>query len=234
MDLSVPALSPDAVARELATGRGYCVFERLVAPEEALRAGSKVLSAIQAGCAEDTTSPSNDPRQRQVHGLVRHDPLFATLLESPVLREVIRAALGPRARLITYFANVLEPGAIGQEPHIDYPYTFMRESGAFPVGTWAGTLLNLQMVLMLSRFEERNGGTRIAPGSQLNGAYPDQRPFDERYESVAGEPGDLILFSGLAWHGAGPNRANAPRIGAVAAFTPFFVEPPRSRESRDK
>jgi ectoine hydroxylase-related dioxygenase (phytanoyl-CoA dioxygenase family) len=42
---------------------------------------------------------------------------------------------------------------------------------------------------------------------------------------MLGDPGDLILFYGLTWHCAMPNRSDHGRIGLLIEFLPKFVTP---------
>jgi ectoine hydroxylase-related dioxygenase (phytanoyl-CoA dioxygenase family) len=79
---------------------------------------------------------------------------------------------------------------------------------------------------MLDPFTEASGATAFMPGSQKSMRYPTKDdPFFDRCARMLGEPGDMVIFFGAAWHCAMPNRADHDRIGILIEYLPKFVKP---------
>jgi ectoine hydroxylase-related dioxygenase (phytanoyl-CoA dioxygenase family) len=118
------------------------------------------------------------------------------------------------------------PGYAGQEPHIDYPYWDYHRPRSFPVRINSSFPLNAQGTIVIDPFTVESGATAYRPASARALKYPtsEDRFFDD-YEQMLGDPGDLILFYGLTWHCAMPNRSDAGRIGLLIEFLPKFVKP---------
>jgi ectoine hydroxylase-related dioxygenase (phytanoyl-CoA dioxygenase family) len=79
---------------------------------------------------------------------------------------------------------------------------------------------------VIDPFTVETGATAYRPGSahELRYSTVDDRFFDD-YEQMLGLPGDLMLFYGLTWHCAMPNRSDVGRIGLLIEFLPKFVKP---------
>ncbi len=228
--MSDAAYDRSAATEELVSGCGYMLVRSFINCTEANRLRELVVSLASSGSTPQVkvTAARGDPSRRQVYNLPAVDNAFGNIHIDSHLSRLALDTLGRSYRMIAYFASVMSAGASGQEPHIDYPYAVMRELGAFPSGTWGGTMLNFQFVLMLSEFTRENGATGILPRSQLRGAYPTPRTFTEDYQLIEGNPGDLLVFNGLAWHGATANRSEIVRVGVVGAYVPWFVQDPGS------
>ncbi|MBY0402193.1 phytanoyl-CoA dioxygenase family protein, partial [Myxococcota bacterium] len=69
----------------------------------------------------------------------------------------------------------------------------------------------LNVMWALTDFTERNGATRVIPGSQH---WDWDRPASKD-ETIAAEMpmGSMLLYTGSVLHGGGENRSEAPRIG---------------------
>lgn len=158
--------------------------------------------------------------------LVELDHDIAHLVEDPMIFETMQAFLGSEFVMGSLCASRIMPGFGGQEPHIDYPYWDFYRTQTFPMRTNASFPLNAQAVVLVDHFTEENGATALAPGSQKSLRYPDEA--DDFFSScirLTGEPGDVVLFFGAAWHCAMPNNSDAGRIGLLVEFLPKFVTP---------
>uniref|UniRef100_A0A7S2HQ19 Uncharacterized protein n=1 Tax=Alexandrium andersonii TaxID=327968 RepID=A0A7S2HQ19_9DINO len=83
------------------------------------------------------------------------------------------------------------------------------------------------MVFMLSPFNKRTGGTMLEPGSHRNHTMPgvhDGEAFVERAVAINGQPGDLGVFYGHAWHSKGLNVGRIPRRSLQASVYPYFIK----------
>ncbi|MCP4385115.1 MAG: phytanoyl-CoA dioxygenase family protein [Hyphomicrobiales bacterium] len=153
-------------------------------------------------------------------------PIFAEMLEHPFIQKSMRAFLGTEFVLGGFCASRIMPGFGGQEPHIDYPYWDFYRSQTFPTRTNSSFPLNAQAVILIDPFTEENGATALAPGSQKSLRYPGEGDgFYDKCVRLTGNPGDVVLFYGAAWHCAMPNKSDAGRIGILVEFLPKFVKP---------
>lgn len=158
--------------------------------------------------------------------LVALSPDIARLLEDPMIFETVQAFLGDEFIVGSMSAPRTMLGFGGREPHIHYPYWDFHRARTFPMRTNASFPLNGQAVIVVDPFTEENRATALAPGSRKALRYPTKEDkFHERCIRLAGEPGDVALFFGAAWHGATPNKSDGGRIGILVGFLPKFVKP---------
>ena len=220
-----------AIVTELLDGDGAVLLKGIFDKERI--AGMRDLLVAETDVAVDTGSHFNqaaqDPfLQRRVWftRLVELDPGIARLVEDPVTFEAMQGFLGHDFIMGSMCASRIMPGYGGQEPHLDYPYWDYFRKESFPTRTNASFPLNAQAVILIDPFTELNGATALVPGSQKDLHYPGPEDgFFERCIRLTGEPGDVVLFYGAAWHCAMPNKSDAGRIGILVEFLPKFVKP---------
>ena len=188
---------------------------------------------IEAATADDELTGSHFNQdeagarlQRRLWNLFAAGDVFCEMIEHPLLVESLQAMLGSDFIVGSYCASRTMPGYAGQEPHIDYPYWDYHRRHSFPARINSSFPLNAQGTIVIDPFTVEAGATAYRPGTARELRYPtaDDRFFDD-YEQMLGDPGDLILFFGLTWHCAMPNRSDAGRIGLLIEFLPKFVKP---------
>ncbi len=164
--------------------------------------------------------------QRRVWNLLNKGQVFVDMVQHEPVMDIVGALLGDEFILGSIAANVILAGGPGQEPHVDYPYWDLYKRGSFPRNLNAGFALNCQATILLDEFTEENGATAFAPGTQRECRYPDEQDgFYERCERMLGQPGDVVIFNGLVWHCAMPNRSAASRSAILIQYLPKFVKP---------
>jgi ectoine hydroxylase-related dioxygenase (phytanoyl-CoA dioxygenase family) len=148
------------------------------------------------------------------------------MVQHPCIVASMQAFLGSEFVVGSYCASRTMPGFRGQEPHIDYPYWDFHRAHTFPARINSSFPLNAQGTIVIDPFTVESGATAYRPGSARELRYPTapDRFFDD-YDQMVGDPGDLILFYGLTWHCAMPNRSDHGRIGLLIEFLPKFVTP---------
>jgi ectoine hydroxylase-related dioxygenase (phytanoyl-CoA dioxygenase family) len=219
------------VAAELIDGDGVLLLKGVFDRE--LIARVRRLIEAETDALEETGSHFNQSGadamlQRRVWftRLVELDPDIASLVEDPMIFASMQAFLGDEFVMGSMCASRTMPGFGGQEPHIDYPYWDFHRLRTFPMRANSSFPLNGQAVIIVDPFTEENGATALAPGSQRVLRYPSAEDrFHDHCVRLIGEPGDVGLFFGAAWHCAMPNRSNAGRIGILVEFLPKFVKP---------
>lgn len=223
---------PETVAQELLTGDGAVRLTGLFTPEEIAEARRIIMEHSEAeapkvthfqGAAEEAGTIN---LQRRVWNLLAKGDVFSRMAAHPVLMAILRRFLGSEFIMGSIAANRILPGGPGQEPHIDYPYWDYHRPDTHPVGLNASFPMNAQVSIILDPFTEESGATAYVPGSQRELRYPTEEDrFHERCERMTGEPGDVALFFGAAWHCAMPNKADHDRNAVLIQYLPKWVKP---------
>jgi ectoine hydroxylase-related dioxygenase (phytanoyl-CoA dioxygenase family) len=122
-----------------------------------------------------------------------------------VARHLLGDAAAPAAKA-KYRAPL--PGYGGQKLHIDWPTPAPQ-----------GPYVLLQVIIALTAFTEKNGATRVVPGTHKRGDLPP--PEGMKGEArLLGPAGTIFLMNGQVWHAGARNDGEAPRD---AVFIPFQV-----------
>ncbi len=227
--MTVDQLDPELVVTELLDGEGAIRLTGLFTDAQVLQARRAI--EAETDDAKLTGSHFNQGEQdahlqRRVWNLFNHDPVFAEMVGHPAIIDSMRAFLGTDFICGSYCASRTMPGFGGQEPHIDYPYWDYHRAHSFPARINSSFPLNCQATVVIDPFTVESGATAYRPGSAAELHYPtaEDRFFDN-YQQMLGDPGDVILFYGLTWHCAMPNKSDSGRIGLLIEFLPKFVTP---------
>ena len=227
--MSIDAFDADEVVRELLDGGGAIRFPGLFADDQIRRAREFVEEHTSDAALTGSHFNQDDDDallQRRIWNLFPRDPVFPELITHPVIVESTQAFLGSDFIVGSYCASRTMPGFRGQEPHLDYPYWDFHREHSFPARINPSFPLNCQGTVIVDPFTVESGATAYRPGTAAQMRYPteDDHFFDD-YEQMIAEPGDFVLFYGLTWHCAMPNRSDAGRIGLLVEFLPKFVTP---------
>jgi ectoine hydroxylase-related dioxygenase (phytanoyl-CoA dioxygenase family) len=144
---------------------------------------------------------------------------FTSLATNPRLLAIAHKLLGPDATLAAFSGRVLMPGCEMGAIHVDWPYWAMNP------GMPANPPLMMQVIWMMEPFNETNGGTLVAPGSQNWGQNIDPQRFQDNSIHATGAAGDAIVSHGLMWHRTALNRAEQPRVAVLINYTQLTVRP---------
>ena len=220
-------LAEEAV-EALLNGPGYYLAESVFTADE-VAAANRIINAHsdQAQAATHFHGEHADKihLQRRVWNLLNKGQVFVDMVQHPLVMKVFGKILGRQFILGSFAANRLLPGAPGQEPHIDYPYWDLHDTGEFPAGISAGFHMNCQSLISLHEFTSENGATAVVPGSQTRGVYPSKKTFDDEHIQLACPPGSLLLFVGMIWHCSMPNNSSGERTSVLGQYLPKFVKP---------
>jgi len=227
--INASSFTPDAVVQELLHGSGAVKLPALFSPQQVAQAKQFIDHATRD--AGDTGSHFNKGEQdallqRRIWNLLPRKPVFAEMLQHPSIIESMKAFLGTDFILGSYCASRTMPGFGGQQPHIDYPYWDFYRHKSFPTGLDASFPLNCQATFIIDPFTEENGATAFWPGTYNPLRYPEaDEKMPDNGIRLTGDPGDVVLFYGAAWHCAMPNNSDSGRIGLLVEFLPKFVKP---------
>lgn len=185
---------------------GFCLVEGIVPAAEAERMAALYLELHEHHF--DSTQ-----KYQSLQGLINLDRLCWPWLAYPPLLEVARDFMGPDIRLAEVCSKSVLPGFDNGGVHADA----MGIPSPLPLPMW---LLNTMW--MLTNFSEENGGTRVVPYSHRLASHPTAAALDYLV-SVEGKPGDVLMWHGGVWHGAGANRSKSPRMGLNFGYIPHWI-----------
>lgn len=200
--------------RQLAD-RGYCIIPGLV-PETTMADLNQDLDPV----FEKTPFGQGyfyGYRTKRFGSLLRRTRLADDLVLQPTILALARRFLGhacERIQLNVAQAIEIHHGELEQFPHCDHDM-------------WGGPkgqheyLLNVMWPL--SEFNEKNGATRIYPGTHRGVVTS----LEDLPEPVIAQclPGSAICFLGSTIHGAGSNVAGMPRRGIVIGYSLGWLKP---------
>ena len=229
---SASTADPDTIVSELLHGGGAVAITGLFTSEQVAEA-RRIIMAESDQASEKVTHFQGGAEadgklnlQRRVWNLLAKGEVFSDMAAHPTLMAILRKFLGTEFIMGSIAANRILPGGPGQEPHVDYPYWDFHSPDTHPTGLNASFPMNAQASIILDPFTEESGATAYMPGSQKELRYPTEADnFFETCERMLGEPGDVVLFYGAAWHCAMPNNSNHDRNAVLIQYLPKWVKP---------
>ena len=163
--------------------------------------------------------------QQRVWNLFGKAKVFSDLISQDLIFNLMTKFLGSEFICGSYCASRLLPGALGQEPHIDYPYWDYYNKETFPMRLNSSFPQNCQVTIPLDIFSKESGATGYYPGSQKQLHYPTKDDDFSNIQQMLSEPGDIVFFYGNVWHCAMPNNSSHQRAGLLIEFLPKYVKP---------
>lgn len=225
-------IDPDAIAEELLRGDGAVRITGLFSADQVAEARAIVMEHSEAAADKVThfqgaaEAEGKIALQRRVWNLLAKGEVFSRMAAHPALMRILRRFLGTEFIMGSIAANRILPGGPGQEPHVDYPYWDFHKPETHPIGLNGSFPMNAQVSILLNPFTEASGATAYVPGSQRELRYPTEADrFHERCERMLGDPGDVALFYGVAWHCAMPNKSDHDRSAILIQYLPKWVKP---------
>ena len=163
--------------------------------------------------------------QQRVWNLFGKAKVFSDLISHDLIFNLMTKFLGSEFICGSYCASRLLPGALGQKPHIDYPYWDYYNKETFPMRLNSSFPQNCQVTIPLDIFSKESGATGYYPGSQKQLHYPTKHDDLSNIQQMLSEPGDIVFFYGNVWHCAMPNNSDHQRAGLLIEFLPKYVKP---------
>jgi ectoine hydroxylase-related dioxygenase (phytanoyl-CoA dioxygenase family) len=156
-------------------------------------------------------------RTKRFGRLLVRSGFAAQLVQHPLVLAIVRSVLSPwcdTVQLNLTQALALHPGARPQLPHRDQDM-------------WRGATGEIEYLVNVmwpfTRYTADNGATIIYPDSHGRKALDPAIPAGEF--AVELEPGSALLFLGSTLHGAGGNRSDGVRRGAIISYCLGWLKP---------
>ena len=195
--------------------RGWCLIPDLVSPE--------LIRVLDRQLERDFTETPfcnggfYGARTKRFGRLLTRSPVARMLVQNPLALAISNAVLGPwcdTIQLNLTQALALHPGAPPQLPHRDQDM-------------WRGAIGEVEYLVNVmwpfTRYTRENGATIVWPNSHGPGALEAEPPAGELAAEM--EPGSALLFLGSTLHGAGGNRSDEVRRGAIVSYCLGWLKP---------
>lgn len=212
---ALPPLTRDFAQAERDIGTYGIARIADVLPPPAL---ARVRDALYRAAAEDEARGWNnrfimdnpeDRTNQRVWGLLSRDPVFSDLAEHPTALHFVKALMGWPVLLSNISANITGPGGGEMMLHADQ---------GFAPEPWGG-IHGVNIAWIIDDFTDRNGATRMVPGSHRLNRKPTAADSPDTVGMEA-PAGSVIVMEGRVWHRTGFNRSeNLRRAGIFAFYT---------------
>jgi ectoine hydroxylase-related dioxygenase (phytanoyl-CoA dioxygenase family) len=215
----------DTERRALDT-KGYIVLEELLDQRalQRLRDQTEELYALEGERAGSEFL--TEPGSRRLANLVDKGEVYQEMIVYPRVLELVAHVLGPRFKLSSLNAR-------SANAHSDEAQPLHCDAGALPDerGYWV-----CNTIWCLDAFTPTNGPTRVVPGSQRWGRFPQDvltNPKTPHADEVCltASAGSVIVMNTHAWHGGTANQSDFPR-SALHAFYCRFDKPQQQYQKR--
>ncbi|KAK8109171.1 hypothetical protein PG984_014972 [Apiospora sp. TS-2023a] len=162
---------------------------------------------VRAGIAARDGGP-NAPNQR-VWTLINKGDEFVDFLNHPLLDAVVPWFLGEHAVITSYTANIARPGNVPMQLHTDQVAIQPPQRGL---------AYGLNVMWYLTDITDRNGGTRVFPGSHKGQVAPGDLFNLDGTVAAEAPAGSALVFESRLWHATGPNRETEGERPVVMMF----------------
>ena len=203
---------------------GYTIIPDALCQEEMVSTRCAVEELLAAEEAVARTTGTQTDNLRNSHAIVGKQPKLYEFFLNPPVMQVVRAVLGEDARM--YDANIRVPMPTGNrdarkgfQVHVDREdYTVLPFIGGkhYPMA--------LNVVWCLVDFTEKNGTTRLWPGSHLSCQVPDPETTAPGSIHINATSGLAVVWDAALWHQGGINRDTGPRWTVIAYYQRAWIK----------
>ncbi|KAK8117894.1 uncharacterized protein PG998_006175 [Apiospora kogelbergensis] len=204
--------------------RRYQAGMRVPQPTEDIEQVKRDIAEFGYGLVANALTPSQvdilrSALKQQAEGerlwtLINKGDEFVDFLNHPLLDAVVPWFLGQHAVLTSYTANIARPGNVPMQLHTDQVAIQPPQRGL---------AYGLNVMWYLTDVADRNGGTRVFPGSHRGPVAPADL-FDLEGTVAAEAPaGSALVFESRLWHATGPNRETTRGAGDRPVVMMFFM-----------
>jgi ectoine hydroxylase-related dioxygenase (phytanoyl-CoA dioxygenase family) len=187
---------------------GYTILENAIEPSLA----DALLDELTRIERELSIEPANNEFEgthtRRVYNLLAHGPPWQRIPVHPLVLPIVEGVLDAGCLVSSLSSIAIGPGESAQPIHADDQLLPLTKPHVATVcnSMWA-----------LTDFTERNGATRIVPGSHRADHSPE---YGKEFDSIPAEMprGGILIWHGSLWHGGGANRTRETRVGIAMNY----------------
>lgn len=205
--MSLQHFSADSPAADVAAAvrrDGAAIVDRLVNEDTVARVRAETAPYLEATAFGPDTFSGR--RTRRTGSLVARSAAARELVAHPTVLGVCDAILGANSSSYQlHLTQIIDIGAgePAQQLHRDqWAWDFFPFPSGFEV--------EISTIWAMQDFTERNGATRVIPGSHLWDG--ERKPSSELTVAAEMPAGSVLVYTGSVFHGGGANQSDAPRM----------------------
>ncbi|KAK7931149.1 Phytanoyl-dioxygenase [Apiospora marii] len=196
---------------------GYGLAKNVLSPEQVAIMRKAVVEQAagerKAGIAQVDGGPDG-PNQR-LWTLINKGDDFLDLLNHPIIDEFVPWALGEHAVITTYTANIARPVSLFAKGNVPMQLHTDQVAVQPPIRDIA---FGINILFYLEDVTEKNGATRVYPGSHLGQVAPEDIFTVEGSHPAEAPAGTALIVDSRIWHATGPNREAAGERPLILLF----------------
>ena len=152
-------------------------------------------------------------RTTRIYNLLIHGPLYERIPVHPNVLPIVEKVLDP-GLLISSLSSI----SIGRD---ESAQPIHSDDQLIPLPKPHPAVI-CNTMWAITDFTERNGATRLVPGTHLADHSPN---LLEHYESIPAEmpKGSVLVWVGSLWHGGGSNLTDQRRVGIAMNYCAGFM-----------
>jgi ectoine hydroxylase-related dioxygenase (phytanoyl-CoA dioxygenase family) len=191
---------------------GFLPLFGILTPEQIVAITSRLAALLADEGAQAGKEVHQEAGTDRLSDLVNKDPLFAICFTHPRVLAGIAHVLNGDLKLSSLNSRTALPGEGLQALHADW-------SGSVAPGDYQVC----NSIWLLDDFTERNGATRVVPGTHRSGSLPrdsmpDPKAAHPHEQMLLAPAGTVVIFNSHVWHGGTLNRTDQPRRALHSYF----------------
>jgi len=203
-----PTVGGEKIA-ELLERDGACIVDNLVDAQVLAKLRTELAPYLEATATG--TDGFSGRRTRRTGGLVARSATAREIVQHPLVLDATKALLTGATSFHLHLTQVI---AIGPDEPAQMIHRDQWAFDFFPFPK--GYEVQCNTIWALTEFTEKNGATRVIPGSHR---YDDGLKFQESdTEPAEMSAGSVLFYTGAIYHGGGANRSVATRIGVNITY----------------
>ncbi len=206
---------------------GYVLIDNVLTEKECesyvkmLERDNEKYSPYYVGSTNTEHGLNNKSEEKVVYNMHNKDIKYFDLFDHPKVLPVVNKLLkegsyqeSESVNLLNISARSPKPYADAQQLHLD---SNLPGKNSYPIIVVA--------LFMLNDFTEKNGSTRLVPGSHKFDHYAvDGRQYDNEIRLVE-KKGTVLLFNGSLWHGSSKKYDDETRWAVILGYGRWFIKP---------
>lgn len=193
--------------------RGFLPLEGVLSEGQVRTLRSRFDELVESEGGKAGAEVHQEEGTHRLANLVDKGEMFEVCISHPKVLAGVRHVLGTEFRLSSLNGRAALPGLGLQALHADW-----RE------GVEPGDYYVCNSIWLLSNFTEKNGATRVVPGSNRSRQHPkdvldDPKAPHPDEHILTGRAGTVVVFNAHTWHGGTLNRTDQPRYGLHGYYT---------------
>lgn len=192
---------------------GYTIVEGVLSTDQAAAVAAEIERLEEKLGITTASNFFEGLKTKRIYNLLAHGAIFEGIAEHAQVLPVVERVLDKGCLVSSLSSIAILPGEGPQPVHADDQLIPLPKPHVPLVCNtmWA-----------ITDFTADNGATRLLPGTHREATSPE---LGREYETIPAEmkAGSVLVYHGSLWHGGGPNRTEARRVGVAMNYCAGWV-----------